>query len=123
MNSPVEMPLVFPGIFSVMEKQSGSLHNSLSQIGALFGSVAASQTFSSDPSAQSVSPLQKRFLGIQVASPQASSLGPSQRGVSVTKRGFTFFSLVSLSQFFTAHFQSQVCFSRSNASPGGHLMA
>merc|ERR1719515_601791 len=77
------------------QKQSGNLHSSLSQGGALLGSVSASQTFSSDPSVQSVSPLQKRFFSIQVPSPQASSLGLLHSGVSVTSRGFTFLSLVS----------------------------
>ena len=59
---------------------------------------------------------------MQMESPQAS-LPISQRGSSVLRRGCTFLSLVSLSQFFTAHFQSHVCFSRSKARPGGHLMA
>ena len=78
--------------------------------------------FSSEPSVQSFFPSQKRSLLIQMESPHASLLF-SQRGSSVLSRGFTFFSLVSLSQFFTAHFQSHVCFSRSKARPGGHRMA
>jgi len=80
------------------------------------------QAFSSEPSLQSFFPSQKSSLLIQMASPQASLLS-SQSGSSVTSSGFTFFSFVSLSQFVTAHFQSQVCFSRSKASPGGHLIA
>ena len=122
------------------QKQSGSLQRVLSHLGALLGSVSASRTsslsselqnhstflphtFSSEPSAQSGIPLQKRVFWMQVASPQANSLAWLHTGSSVTSRGLTFFSRVSLSQFFTAHFQSHVCFSRSKASPGGHLMA
>merc|ERR1711899_276807 len=95
----------------------------LSHAGARLGSVSISQAFSSDPSLQSLTPLQKSPLSIQFPSPQASQFSCGQRGSSVTNKGFTFFSLVFLSQFFTAHFQSQVCFSRSKARPGGHLMA
>ena len=80
------------------------------------------QAFSSDPSLQSLFPSQKRPLSMQMESPHAS-FPISQRGSSVLSRGWTFLSLVSLSQFFTAHFQSQVCFSRSKARPGGHRMA
>merc|ERR1711962_1007970 len=104
------------------QKQSGSLQMSLSHGGAALGSLSTSQAFSSEPSVQSFLPSQKRSLFIQIESPQAS-LFTSQRGSSVLNRGFTFFSLVSLSQFLTAHFQSQVCFSRSKARPGGHLIA
>ena len=61
---------------------------------------------------------------MQTRSPQASLLlssGP-HTGSSVTNNGLAFFSFCSLSQFVTAAFQSQVCFSRSKASPGGHLI-
>merc|ERR1711899_285926 len=104
------------------QKQSGSLQMFLSQSGARLGSFSISQAFSSEPSLQSLLPSQKSPLSMQMESPQAS-LPISQRGSSVLRRGCTFLSLVSLSQFFTAHFQSQVCFSRSKARPGGHRMA
>merc|ERR1712055_324256 len=104
------------------QKQSGSLQMFLSQSGARFGSFSISQAFSSEPSLQSLLPSQKRPLSMQIESPHAS-LPISQRGSSVLSRGWTFLSLVSLSQFFTAHFQSHVCFSRSKARPGGHRMA
>merc|ERR1719320_1650438 len=105
------------------QKQSGSLQMLLSHAGARLGSVSISQAFSSEPSLQSLTPLQKSPLSIQLPSPQASQFSCGQRGSSVTNKGFTFFSLVNLSQFFTAHFQSHVCFSKSKARPGGHLMA
>merc|ERR1712241_1635223 len=56
------------------QKQSGSLQRVLSHGGALFGSVSASQTFSSEPSLHSFTPLQNRPLAMQEPSPQASSL-------------------------------------------------
>merc|ERR1719397_705333 len=105
------------------QKQSGSLQIVLSHFGARFGSDSISQAFSSEPSLQSLTPLQKRPRSMQLPSPQASQFSCGHSGSSVTNSGFTFFSLVSLSQFFTAHFQSQVCFSRSKASPGGHRIA
>ena len=79
------------------------------------------QAFSSEPSLQSGLPSQNSSLLIQIASPQANLLG-SHSGSSVFSRGAAFFSLVILSQLVTAHFQSQVCFSRSKARPGGHLI-
>lgn len=78
--------------------------------------------FSSDPSAQSFSPLQKSPRSTQLPSPQAKK--PSwQRGSSVTSRGFTLRSLFLSLQFLTASFQSQVCFSMSKKRPAGHRMA
>lgn len=68
--------------------------------------------FSSDPSAQSFSPLQKRPRSIQFESPHAKKLS-WQRGSSVTSSGFTLRSLFLSLQFLTASFQSQVCFSIS----------
>ena len=79
------------------------------------------QAFSSEPSLQSALPSQNNSLLIQIASPQANLLG-SHSGSSVFSSGAAFFSLVILSQLVTAHFQSQVCFSRSKARPGGHLI-
>lgn len=70
------------------------------------------QTFSSEPSGQSFSPLQKRPRSIQVLSPHASE--PSwQSGSSVYKSGFAFRSLFFNLQLCTASFQSQVCLSIS----------
>merc|ERR1712051_1142737 len=56
------------------QKQSGSLQRVLSQGGALLGSVSLSQTFSSEPSLHSFTPLQNNPLAMQEPSPQASSL-------------------------------------------------
>lgn len=78
--------------------------------------------FSSDPSAQSFSPLQKRPLSTQSWFPQAS--WPSgQRGSSVKRMGLAFRSLFVDLQLWTASFQSQVCLSISKYSPAGHLRA
>merc|ERR1719259_43677 len=90
--------------------------------GALFGSVSISHAFSSEPSLQSLSPLQKRPRSMQLPSPQAKKFS-WQMGSSVYKRGLTFLSLVLRAQFFTAAFQLQVCFSMSKARPAGHLIA
>lgn len=80
------------------------------------------QEFSSDPSAQSFSPLQKSPRSIQFPSPQAKN--PSwHKGSSVIRRGFTLRSLFFNLQFFTAPFQSQVCFSISKNKPAGQRMA
>ena len=80
------------------------------------------QAFSSEPSAQSSIPLQKSPFSIQTLSPHASKFS-SQSDSGVLSRGWTFLSLVIISQFFTAHFQSQVCFSKSKARPGGQRSA
>lgn len=80
------------------------------------------QLFSSDPSPQSFSPLQKRPRSIQLPSPQAKN--PSwHRGSSVYSSGFTLRSLFFNLQFFTASFQSQVCFSMSKNRPAGQRIA
>jgi len=80
------------------------------------------QVFSSDPSEQSFSPLQKRPRSMQFPSPQARN--PSwHRGSSVWSRGFTRRSLFLDLQFFTDSFQSQVCFSISKYRPAGQRMA
>ena len=104
------------------QKQSGSLQILVSQGGARLGSVSTSQAFSSEPSLQSLSPLQKRPRAIQLPSPQAK-LFSGHSGSSVKSRGLTFFSLVLLSQFLTDAFQSQVCFSMSKAKPAGQRIA
>lgn len=70
------------------------------------------QEFSSDPSEQSFSPLQKSPRSTHWPSPHAK-FPSSQRGSSVMSRGFTLRSLFFNLQFFTAPFQSQVCFSMS----------
>lgn len=68
--------------------------------------------FSSEPSAQSFSPLQKRPRSTQLPSPHAKN--PSwHNGSSVTRSGFTLRSLFFSLQFLTASFQSHVCFSIS----------
>lgn len=78
--------------------------------------------FSSDPSPQSFSPLQKRPRSMQFPSPQARK--PSwQSGSSVMSRGLIFRSLFLDLQFLTAPFQSQVCFSMSKNNPAGHRIA
>lgn len=70
------------------------------------------QLFSSDPSAQSFSPLQKSPRSIQLLSPHAKK--PSwHSGSSVISNGFTLRSLFLSLQFFTESFQSHVCFSMS----------
>lgn len=80
------------------------------------------QLFSSEPSAQSFSPLQKSPRSIQLPSPQAKK--PSwHNGSSVYNSGFTLRSLFLSLQFFTASFQSQVCFSMSKKRPAGHRIA
>lgn len=80
------------------------------------------QEFSSDPSVQSFSPLQNRPRSIQFPSPQAKD--PSaHKGSSVTKSGLTLRSLFLNLQFFTASFQSQVCFSISKYKPAGQRIA
>ena len=126
------------------QKQSGSLQIVVSHGGARLGSDSISeerkknlismfywptfkknflpQAFSSEPSLQSFSPLQKRPLSIQFPSPQAKKFS-WQMGSSVRSNGLTFLSLVFMSQFLTEAFQLQVCFSMSNARPAGHLMA
>lgn len=107
------------------------------------------QEFSSEPSAQSFSPLQKRPLSMQVVSPQASwpscikvknevyndkhhliifhfiqnSKLTAHTGSSVNNSGFTLRSLCLSLQFFTAFFQSQVCLSMSKYKPAGQRMA
>merc|ERR1711899_198668 len=114
----------FPGTWvpSSEQKQSGNLQMVVSQGGALLGSVSISHAFSSEPSLQSFSPLQKRTRSMQLPSPQAKK--PSwHNGSSVKSRGFTFFSLVLESQFPTEAFQSQVCFSMSKAKPAGQRIA
>lgn len=71
---------------------------------------------------QSFSPLQNSPLSTQFPSPQAKN--PSwQSGSSVISRGFIFLSLFFNLQFFTASFQSQVCFSMSKYRPAGQRMA
>lgn len=78
--------------------------------------------FSSEPSVQSFSPLQKRPRSIQLPSPQARK--PSwHSGSSVISSGFTLRSLFLNLQFFTASFQSHVCFSMSKYSPAGQRIA
>lgn len=80
------------------------------------------QEFSSEPSVQSFSPLQKSPLSIQALSPQAKY--PSwHKGSSVKSRGFTLRSLFLILQFLTASFQSQVCLSMSKYKPAGQRMA
>lgn len=80
------------------------------------------QLFSSDPSVQSFSPLQKSPRSMQLPSPQAKN--PSwHSGSSVTSSGLTLRSLFLSLQFFTASFQSHVCFSMSKYRPAGHRMA
>ena len=78
--------------------------------------------FSSEPSAQSAIPLQNSPFSIHWVSPQARRFS-SHTASGVFSRGWTFLSLVNSLQFFTAHFQSQVCFSRSKARPGGQRRA
>ena len=80
------------------------------------------QAFSSEPSLQSFSLLQKRPLSIQFPSPHARKFS-WHKGSSVYNKGLTFFSLVLDSQFLTERFQSQVCFSMSKAKPAGHRIA
>lgn len=78
--------------------------------------------FSSEPSAQSFSPLQKSPRSMQFPSPQARN--PSwQSGSSVTNSGFTLRSLFLSLQFLTASFQSQVCLSISKKRPAGQRIA
>lgn len=80
------------------------------------------QEFSSDPSLQSFSPLQKSPRSIQFPSPHARK--PSwQSGSSVIKSGLTFLSLLFNLQFLTAFFQSHVCFSISKYKPAGQRIA
>jgi hypothetical protein len=80
------------------------------------------QEFSSEPSLQSLLPLQKRPRSMQLPSPQASWFS-WQMGSSVTSSGFTFFSRDLRSQFLTEAFQLQVCSSMSKARPAGQRMA
>lgn len=119
---PTSQSLPGTWVPSSEQKQSGSLQMVVSQGGALLGSVSMSQEFSSEPSLQSFSPLQKRPLSIQLPSPQAR-LFSWQMGSSVKRRGLTFFSLVFRSQFLTDHFQSQVCLPISKYRPAGQRMA
>lgn len=78
--------------------------------------------FSSEPSAQSFSPLQKSPRSMQFPSPHAKN--PSwQSGSSVTNSGFTLRSLLLSLQFLTASFQSHVCFSMSKKRPAGQRIA
>lgn len=80
------------------------------------------QVFSSDPSAQSFSPLQNSPLSTQIPSPQAKD--PSgQMGSLVKSNGLTLRSLFFSLQFFTASFQSHVCFSMSKYNPAGQRIA
>lgn len=70
------------------------------------------QLFSSDPSEQSFSPLQKSPRSIQDVSAHAKK--PSwQSGSSVTSKGLALRSLFLSLQLLTASFQSQVCLSMS----------
>ena len=104
------------------QKQSGSVQLSGSHNGARLGSDSREQEFSSEPSLQSATPLQKTSLSKQVPSWHAN--WPSwHRGSSVLKMGFNLRSCSLRSQFFTAAFQSQVCFSMSKAKPAGQRMA
>lgn len=78
--------------------------------------------FSSDPSAQSFSPLQNKPRSIHWPSPQANECS-GQRGSSVFKSGLTLRSLFLILQFRTASFQSHVCFSISKNKPAGQRIA
>ena len=85
-------------------------------------SVNLPQEFSSDPSVQSGTPLQKRLRSIHVPSWQANM--PSwQRGSSVDRIGLNLRTFSLMRQFFTCSFQSQVCFSISKARPAGQRIA
>lgn len=80
------------------------------------------QLFSSEPSVQSRSPLQKSPRSMQLPSPQAKK--PSwHKGSSVYSSGFTLRSLFFSLQFLTESFQSHVCFSMSKNRPAGHRIA
>ena len=104
------------------QKQSGSVQPSGSHTGARLGSDSKEQEFSSEPSLQSGTPLQKASLSRQVPSWQAN--WPSwHRGSSVLRIGFNLRSCSFCSQFLTADFQSHVCFSMSKAKPAGQRMA
>lgn len=80
------------------------------------------QLFSSEPSSQFLSPLQKRPRSMHLPSPQASRPS-SHSGSSVYSKGFALRSLFFNLQFFTASFQSHVCFSMSKNNPAGQRIA
>lgn len=81
------------------------------------------QLFSSEPSAQSLSPLQNSPRSIQLPSPHANLPASVQNGSSVYNNGFTLRSLFFNLQFLTASFQSHVCFSMSKKRPAGQRIA